>query len=101
MANKTTLKIGKELVASTAGDIKASLLKEIHESPAVLFELDFSETRNIDSVGLGVLLSVDSEAKKQGRTIELKNVRRNILGVMKIMRIDRQLKVNKTIKGAA
>lgn len=85
------LHVGTSLNSRTADDIKRSLLKKVYEHSSTSVLLDCSRTKDIDSVGLGVLLSLSNYFKGKGIPFSLRNVSNAMLGLMKIMRLDRQI----------
>jgi len=87
------LHVGTSLNSRTADDIKRSLLKRVHEHSSTSILFDCSRTRDIDSVGLGVLLSLSNYFKEKGIPFSLSNVSNAMMGIMKIMRLDRQIAI--------
>ena len=87
------LHVGTSLNSRTADDIKRSLLKKVYEHSSTSVLLDCSRTKDIDSVGLGVLLSLSNHFKEKGISFSLSHVSNAMMGIMKIMRLDRQIAI--------
>ena len=74
-------------VFSNASPIEQALVRNINEvSPKVVI-LDIATVTTMDSTGVGVLISVTAECKKNGCSVYLCNVDEHVLHVFDILQI--------------
>lgn len=85
------------LIASLSGDLdinvvddfRDDILNRIDGSKDII--LDLKDLDYIDSTGLGVVMTAYKEATEKGRTLKVKNAKRNIYKLFKITELDELL----------
>ena len=79
---------GGDIVASVCGQLKDELLEICHTGVKRLV-IDLSQTKMIDSSGLGLLISTrNSLAQENNGEVEIANASEELLQLFKIMRLD-------------
>lgn len=85
------------LIASLSGDLdinvvddfRDDILNRIDGSKDII--LDLKDLDYIDSTGLGVVMTAYKEATEKGKTLKVKNAKRNIYKLFKITELDELL----------
>ncbi len=88
-----TVKPGKDIVASTAPELKTELLKFI-EGGVKELTVDLDNVGMVDSVGLGVLIAAHNSLHKTDGTFSVVNASEDIYKLFQVMRLDRHFTVN-------
>jgi len=86
------LKPGKDIVASMAVGFKETLRKAAADHPGGL-TIDMTGVEMVDSVGLGLLVAAHNSLAKQSGKLTLINVSRDILSLLRAMRLDKHFVV--------
>ena len=89
---KKTIKPGKDIVASVAGELKPKMLKAI-EQGIVDLTIDLKGVEMVDSVGLGVIIAAHNSIDAAGGKICITNVSENICKLFRTMRLDQHFEV--------
>lgn len=92
--NQVTVKPGKDVVASMAGEFRAELNAQIQESPEELI-IDLSGVEMVDSVGIGVIIATHNSLDQKGGKLRVTNIAEDIYGLFSTMRLDRHFTVEK------
>lgn len=77
-----------DIVASRAEDLKARIREALQATPGSLV-IDMRSVRQIDSVGLGLLIATHNTLQAEGGKLALAGVTPDILRLLKAMRLDR------------
>ncbi|MEA2083853.1 MAG: STAS domain-containing protein [Thermodesulfobacteriota bacterium] len=85
--DRIIVKPGRDIVASTAEDLKAELKQALDEGAANL-TIDLSDVEMVDSMGLGVLIAAHNSLRKKESSLTLINPSVDILKLLKNMRLD-------------
>lgn len=89
---RTLIKPGRDIVASYTQELRRALWSLIEEGiPDVT--IDLSDVRMIDSIGLGVLIAAHNALKKKQGRLAITHVSKEILGLLKTMRLDRHFDI--------
>jgi len=88
---QTLIAPGRDVVASYAQELRRNLWSLIEEGVTDV-TIDLARVQMIDSIGLGVLIAAHNSLKKQGR-LAIVNVSKEILGLLKTMRLDRHFDI--------
>ena len=83
---------GQDVVASVASNLKKQLHSLLQEGIQELV-IDFADVEMIDSVGLGILISSHNSLIKYGGRLKIVNVSKDILALLKAMRLDKHFEV--------
>ena len=81
-----TCKINGDLISENGKLIKTKILNQMENTDEII--LDFQETNYIDSIGLGILVSIYKESVRKDITIRIKNTNANINKLLKITALD-------------
>lgn len=90
---KKTVKAGKDIVASAAGDIREKLLKQVNQGISDL-TLDLTDVKMVDSIGLGIFIAAHNSMEKTGGKFRIINMSKDIYDIMHMMRLDEYLEVS-------
>jgi len=86
-----------DITASNAEEIKNELwcrvASEASGNQLVVLVVDLKNTKMIDSSGIGLLVSLNNNAKKTNGYVKLSNTSDNIKNLFKMMRLDKHLKI--------
>lgn len=84
-----------EITSDHVDRIKSRLLEVTNTSTShpSAFIFDFSKTTKVDSTGIGAIKAICENMRIQQRRISLDNVPSDILELMRIMRLDRCVKI--------
>lgn len=82
----TNYKINGDLVSENTRHIKKEILKEMKKTDKLI--LDFSETNYIDSIGLGLLVSIYKASLNQKTELKIVNVNENVKKLLRITALD-------------
>lgn len=93
-AKKSTVRPGKDIVASMAGELKKKLLTAVEKGAEELV-VDFKGVGMVDSVGLGIIIAAHNSIQKAGGKLRVINVSEDIHGLFKAMRLDKHFEVVK------
>lgn len=75
-----------DLDINVVDDFKDDILNKIDGSKDII--LDLKELDYIDSTGLGVIMTIYKEVLDKGRSLKVKNAKRNIYKLFKITELD-------------
>lgn len=87
-----TIKPGMDIVASMVPDFKTELKDTINEGASRLI-IDLSGVEMLDSMGIGVLIAAHNSLKKMSGTLEVIQPSKDILNLLKNMRLDKHFKI--------
>ena len=85
------------LIASLSGDLDINVVDDFRDDILNMIDgskdiiLDLKDLDYIDSTGLGVVMTAYKEAPEKGRTLKVKNAKRNIYKLFKITELDELL----------
>ncbi len=87
-----------DLTSTTAKAARESLERVIAESPAsqtpqALLEIDLTQARFVDSVGINLLVLMIRRMKESGGSIQIRISNPNIKRVLSFMRVDQHAEV--------
>lgn len=91
--NETTVRPGKDIVASMAGEFKAELLGIIQEAPDML-TIDLDGVEMVDSIGIGVIIAAHNSLQKQGKALRIINTGKEIFDLFSAMRLDKHFSIS-------
>ncbi len=91
-AEAKIIKPGKDIVASMAGDFRQDLLKQI-DGGAKRLVVDMNDVEMVDSVGIGVLVAAHNSLAKNGGSMAVLNVSKDIYSLFRTMRLDQHFEV--------
>jgi anti-anti-sigma factor len=91
-AEAKIIKPGKDIVASMAGDFRQDLLKQI-DGGAKRLVVDMNDVEMVDSVGIGVLVAAHNSLTKNGGSMAVLNVSKDIYSLFRTMRLDQHFEV--------
>jgi anti-anti-sigma factor len=101
MEKTTVTAEGGRAVIEPAGDIVAasvdelrSILKEAMDNGARQLVIDFGKVRMLDSRGIGLLIAAHNSLRRQGGTLELVGVSKDILELLQMMRMHQHFRVS-------
>lgn len=83
----------RDIVISMSRVLKNELLSLISDSNKLLI-LDLTDVEMIDSVGIGVFITVHNTLKKIGGSLRVINTSKDIYGLFKMMRLDRHFEIH-------
>jgi len=78
--------ISGDLVSENTKHMKAEILSLMKKTDQII--LDFSETNYIDSIGLGMLVSIYKESINENITVKIKNANENVRKLFRITALD-------------
>lgn len=87
-SNKKTIKPGKDIVESMVEEFKDKLIKVIDQDIKEL-AIDMKNVMEVDSTGLGMLISAKNSFDQAGVELSLKNVPENIGDLLNMLGLDR------------
>jgi len=90
--NKVVVKPGKDIVSAIAADLRLEF-KNLVGSGATEISVDLSGVDVIDSVGLGLLISVHNSLSKASGKFEVIKASKNLQELFKNMRLDKHFTV--------
>lgn len=89
-----TIRPGRDIVASMAGEFRSELNGEIAENLEEL-TIDLSGVEMVDSVGIGVIIATHNTLDQQGAKLKVINIADDIYGLFTTMRLDRHFTIEK------
>jgi anti-anti-sigma factor len=89
---QTLIAPGRDIVASYAQELRRNLWSLIEEGVTDV-TIDLAGVQMIDSIGLGVLIAAHNSLKKKQGRLAITNVSKEILGLLKTMRLDRHFDI--------
>jgi anti-anti-sigma factor len=89
---QTLIAPGRDVVASYAQELRRNLWSLIEEGVTDV-TIDLARVQMIDSIGLGVLIAAHNSLKKKQGRLAIVNVSKEILGLLKTMRLDRHFDI--------
>ncbi|WP_300668362.1 STAS domain-containing protein [Desulfoluna sp.] len=92
---RVTIRPGRDIVASMAGEFRSELNKEIAEELEEL-TIDLNGVEMVDSVGIGVIIATHNTLDQQGSQLKVINIAEDIYGLFTTMRLDRHFTIEKT-----
>jgi anti-sigma B factor antagonist len=87
VGDQTTLKVDGELDALSAPELRPALDALVAERPRWV-TVDLSELRQIDSSGVGALVSLYKRVRAQGGDVRFVGVAEQPLAIFKLLRLD-------------
>lgn len=93
----TVITPNQDLTDKNADVFKSEISKQTYSTVTLIIELDLSNIRQVDSVGLGVIMAMHRVITKSGRTLVVSGVSADIYGLMKTMRLDRMLEIKEMV----
>ncbi len=88
-----TIKPGCDIVASVVDELKTDL-KGIIEGGLAKLIIDLSDTKMIDSMGIGILIATYNSLKKKNVPMELVRVSPEIASLLKNMRLNQYFSIS-------
>jgi len=88
----TLIAPGRDIVASYAQELRRNLWSLIEEGITEI-QIDLEGVRMIDSIGLGVLIAAHNSLKKKQGSLAITHVSKDILSLLKTMRLDRHFDI--------
>ncbi|SCY03089.1 STAS domain-containing protein [Desulfoluna spongiiphila] len=92
--NSVTIRPGRDIVASMAGEFRSELNGEIAEDLEEL-TIDLKGVEMVDSVGIGVIIATHNTLDQHGATLKVINIAEDIYGLFTTMRLDRHFTIEK------
>ncbi len=92
LGDEITVRPGRDIVASIAGEFKAELLSIVEETAAVL-TIDLENVEMVDSIGIGVIIAAHNSLQKNGKQLRVINTSREIFDLFSAMRLDKHFPV--------
>ncbi len=92
LGDEITVRPGRDIVASIAGEFKAELLSIVEETVAVL-TIDLENVEMVDSIGIGVIIAAHNSLQKNGKQLRVINTSREIFDLFSAMRLDKHFPV--------
>jgi anti-anti-sigma factor len=89
---QTLIAPGRDIVASHAQELRRTLWSLIEEGVTDV-TIDLAGVQMIDSIGLGVLIAAHNSLKKKQGRLAIIHVSKEILGLLKTMRLDRHFDI--------
>jgi len=90
---KKTVKPGIDIVASVAKDFRKKQMELIEDGITEL-TIDLTGTKMIDSVGIGVLITLHNTINQLDGKLIIINASKNIFKLFKTMRLDKHFEIN-------
>ncbi len=90
---RVEVKLDGDLVASATEQLREALKTVVAEGVSEL-TMDMGKAEVIDSLGVGLVISLHNSVAKAGGTISLVNVSQDIIDLFKNMRLDRHFAVS-------
>ncbi|GAB6146414.1 STAS domain-containing protein [Desulfocicer niacini] len=94
--NRTVVKPNMDIVASMAEDFKTELMLTIDGNPGDLV-LDLKGVEMVDSIGIGVIISIHNKLARAARDLKVINVSHHVFGLFSTMRLNRRFTVEAAI----
>jgi anti-sigma B factor antagonist len=91
-ARQTLIEPDRDIVASYAQELRRNLWSLIEEGVTDV-SINLAHVQMIDSIGLGVLIAAHNALKKKQGRLAIVNVSKEILGLLKTMRLDRHFDI--------
>jgi len=88
------IKIEYNIVFNTIPILKEKLYHSLSNCDFVKLELDFTNVKMIDSVGLGCLISLHNNLASNDKMLEITNIRSTLYEVFRHIQMDRLFKIN-------
>ncbi|MBN2280824.1 MAG: STAS domain-containing protein [Candidatus Marinimicrobia bacterium] len=92
--------VNEKCVVTPNGNIVASIVNEFRDEMKSIVDeekqivIDLSNVEMIDSMGLGALIATHNSMQKYDKKLELTNISKDLLSLMKTMRLDQHFKIN-------
>jgi anti-sigma B factor antagonist len=83
----TIIDVEGQLIVGNRQELKQKVLEEL-EGGGRRFLIDFSGTGNIDSSGLGVLVSLSKKIREQGGELRLANLNEDLRTLFELTKLD-------------
>lgn len=90
---QATIRPNNDITSSLAQEFKEELQTLINDGIKQL-AIDFSDVTMIDSIGLGVLITIHNGLSKSGGKLSVNQVSETIFNLFKTMRLDKHFDVN-------
>jgi len=88
------LKIEYNIVSKTIPILKEELYNSLSNGGFVKLELDFTNVKMIDSVGLGCLIALHNNLASNDKTLEITNISNTLYEVFRHIQMDRLFEIN-------
>ncbi len=85
-ADHILVKPGRDLVASMVSDFSEEIKTVLHDSPRMIV-VDLTGVRIVDSLGMGVLISIHNQLTKAGSSLKVINTPADIYEAFTVMRL--------------
>ncbi len=79
------------IVASVVNEFREELKKIVEKEASILIDLENVEM--IDSMGLGALIATHNSMQKYDKKLELNNISKDLLNLLKTMRLDQHFEI--------
>ena len=90
---QSQLKLQGDIVAAKVPELRTQL-RALVEGGAPHLVLDLSSVRMVDSMGIGLLISVHNTLKKTGRQLSVTHVSKDIMELFRTMRMHQHFSVS-------
>jgi len=80
------------IVASIVNEFRSELKSIVDDEKEIV--VDLAGVEMIDSMGLGALIATHNSMQKYDKRLELVNVSKDLLSLMKTMRLDQHFNIN-------
>jgi len=88
------IKIEHNIVSNTIPIFKEKLHQSLSDYDFVKLELDFTNVKMIDSVGLGCLISLHNNLTSNDKILEITNISNTLYEVFRHIQMDRLFEIN-------
>ncbi len=92
--NHVIAKFGKDIIGSFSNKLRTDL-NSLIKNPSCDLILDFIGVKKIDSVGIGLIIFSHGSLLKNGYSLRIINLNKNIYDLFCSMRLDRHLIIEK------
>jgi serine/threonine-protein kinase RsbW len=89
---RVEVRLDGDLVSTITDEVREELKKLVAEGATVV-SLDMAKTEVIDSIGLGLVISLHNSLAKAGGSLSVVNLSPDIQGLFRNMRLDRHFTV--------
>jgi anti-anti-sigma factor len=84
----------KDVIGNHANEFRGEIMALIQSSPNEV-DIDFSEVEFVDSIGLGVIISVHNSLYEKGGRLNVINIQSDIYELFKVMKFDCHFTIKK------
>ncbi|MFP4546971.1 MAG: STAS domain-containing protein [Fidelibacterota bacterium] len=79
------------IVASVVNEFRSEMKQIVEQEKPII--VDLSNVEMIDSMGLGALIATHNSMQKYNKNLELINISKDLLSLMKTMRLDQHFDI--------